>query len=389
MSKLECWWRELPLLLWYSSSNMATLSSSSSSSSSSSTTNQPLNITILGAGSFGTALAFIAGRSGHNVTVYCRSQTQSDAINNTRRNPRRFPDKELPSNVRATSSLAQALPSTCDLVVHCIPAQHTPAFVESIRDLYPAGVPYVSTSKGVHVESHSLMSDAIPRSFGARSDEIPLAYLSGPSFASEMVAGHPMSVVVASLDLAVATHVQSALSSKSFRIYVTDDVVGVEVGGALKNPLAIGAGMAAGLGFGQSTIAGLVTRGCREMSTLSVALGGRAETLNGLSGVGDLMLTCFSTLSRNNRFGACLARGLTVEEAVAEIGEVVEGYPTAAEVQRLAEENHLKLPLFTAVARVLRGDVSAKDALKEIMTKQPGFEMPELHGSGDDGLRLA
>ena len=150
-----------------------------------------------------------------------------------------------------------------------------------------------------------------------------------------------------------------------------------------------GAGMAAGLGFGQSTIAGLVTRGCREMSTLSVALGGRAETLNGLSGVGDLMLTCFSTLSRNNRFGACLARGLTVEEAVAEIGEVVEGYPTAAEVQRLAEENHLKLPLFTAVARVLRGDVSAKDALKEIMTKQPGFEMPELHGSGDDGLRLA
>ena len=159
-------------------------------------------------------------------------------------------------------------------------------------------------------------------------------------------------------------------------------MIGVEVGGALKNPLAIGAGMASGLGFGQSTIAGLVTRGCREMSMLSIALGGRAETLSGLSGVGDLMLTCFSTLSRNNRFGTCLAHGMTVEEAVEEIGEVVEGYPTAAEVSRLAKEKGLVLPLFEAVHLILNNEKTPEEALRNIMDKPPGLEMPELHGAG-------
>jgi len=242
------------------------------------------------------------------------------------------------------------------------------------RHALVAGVPYVSTSKGVHVKTHRLMSEAIPAALGDRADEIPVAYLSGPSFAKEMVAGHPMSVVVAAHDIAVAKRVQAVLSSRRFRIYVNTDVVGVEVGGALKNPLAIGAGMAAGLGFGQSSVAFLVTRGCREMAMLSVALGGRAETLAGLSGAGDLMLTCFSSLSRNNRFGTALAQGKTVEEAVAEIGEVVEGLPTAAEVARLAREKGLRLPLFMAVDAILQGRCSPQEALEALMALPPGEE---------------
>jgi len=336
-----------------------------------------LNISILGAGSYGTALAFVVGRSGHAVTLYCRSLAQSTAINTTHKNPKRFPTQTLPASVTATSDLHQAVNADADIIIHCIPAQHTPEFVATIQPFYPTGVPYVSTSKGVHVNTHALMSEAIPHAFGDRRDAIPLAYLSGPSFAKEMIAGHPMSVVVASYDVKVANFIQTSLSCASFRIYATTDVIGVEVGGALKNPLAIGAGIASGLGFGQSTIAGLVTRGCREMSMLSIALGGRAETLSGLSGVGDLMLTCFSSLSRNNRFGTCLAKGMTVEEAVAEIGEVVEGYPTAAEVCRLALENNLTLPLFEAVHLILIGEKSPKEALRKLMGNPPGLEMPE------------
>jgi glycerol-3-phosphate dehydrogenase len=350
-------------------------------------TTTPLNISILGAGSYGTALAFVVARNGHNVTIYCRSDEQSKTINNTRSNPKRFSTMILPESVRATSNLQEAVHSNADIIIHCIPAQHTPEFILTIQSFYPEGVPYVSTSKGVHVKTHSLMSEAIPKAFGEdKIKHIPLAYLSGPSFAKEMIAGHPMSVVVASYDLKIASFIQSSLSCSSFRIYVTDDVIGVEVGGALKNPLAIGAGIASGLGFGQSTIAGLVTRGCREMSMLSIALGGRAETLSGLSGVGDLMLTCFSSLSRNNRFGSCLAKGMTVDEAVEEIGEVVEGFPTAKEVSRLAKENHLQLPLFEAVAMILNGQKTPEEALHKIMEKSPGFEMPELHSDDDSGV---
>lgn len=190
----------------------------------------------------------------------------------------------------------------------------------------------------------------------------------GPSFAAEMLQSHPISVTVASDDSWAASRVQTILSSKYFRVYTTDDVIGVEVGGALKNPLAIGAGLANGLGFGSSTIAALVTRGCKEMALLSESLGGREETLAGLSGIGDLMLTCYSSKSRNNRFGQCLARGLSAKEAVEEIGEVVEGYPTASEVVRLAKSKHLFLPLFFTIDKILKGQLDAKEAFDKILS---------------------
>mmetsp|Transcript_22183 Transcript_22183/g.30969 ORF Transcript_22183/g.30969 Transcript_22183/m.30969 type:complete len:343 (-) Transcript_22183:191-1219(-) len=329
---------------------------------------EKVKIAVLGAGSYGTAMAYVATHNGHSVCLFARDQKVVDSINKQHVHPKRFSDVKLPESMRASADIKEVLEGA-DMVIHAIPAQCTPDFLGEHKELFKKGIPLVSTAKGIHVGTHRLMSQAIPQALGSRAKEIPLIYLSGPSFAKEMMKGHPMAVVVACHDLEMATRVQKMLSSVLFRCYASDDVVGVEVGGALKNPLAIGAGMARGLGYGQSTIAGLVTRGCREMRQLAMALGGQAETLAGLSGVGDLMLTCFSSLSRNNRCGMMLAEGKTVEEAFEAIGEVVEGVPTAREVILLAEKHKLELPLFRAVDAILQGKVKPADALRLIMNR--------------------
>mmetsp|Transcript_2737 Transcript_2737/g.3398 ORF Transcript_2737/g.3398 Transcript_2737/m.3398 type:complete len:348 (+) Transcript_2737:42-1085(+) len=326
----------------------------------------PCKVAVLGAGSYGTAMAYVATHNGHSVCVYARDQKVVDSINKEHVNPKRFSDQKLPDSITASTDMATVLKDAA-IVIHSVPAQHTPEFLAKHANLFTKGVPLVSTAKGIHVSTHRLMSEAIPEALGERAKEIPLVYLSGPSFAKEMMKGHPMAVVVAAHKLSDAERAQKLLSSMRFRVYASEDVVGVEVGGALKNPLAIGAGMAQGLGFGQSTIAGLVTRGCREMRQLATALGGKPETLAGLSGVGDLMLTCFSSLSRNNRCGKALAKGKTIEEAFQEIGEVVEGVPTAHEVIMLAEKLKLELPLFRAVDAIISGKLKPKEALASIM----------------------
>ncbi|GAB5353283.1 hypothetical protein AAMO2058_000024000 [Amorphochlora amoebiformis] len=334
---------------------------------------KPVKIAVLGAGSYGTAMAYVATHNGHSVMVYARNQAVVDGINKNSVHPKRFSDIKLPKLITASSDIKEVLADAA-IIIHAVPAQHTPGFLGKHKHLFKKGVPIVSTAKGIHVATHRLMSEAIPHALGECAEGIPLVYLSGPSFAKEMVKGHPMAVVVASKEMKVAEYVQKTLSSILFRCYASDDVIGVEVGGALKNPLAIGAGMARGLGYGQSTIAGLVTRGCREMRQLAIALGGQPETLAGLSGVGDLMLTCFSSLSRNNRCGTMLAEGKTVEEAFEAIGEVVEGVPTAKEVVRLAEEHKLELPLFRAVDLILSGKVKPREALGHIMGRELGEE---------------
>eukprot|EP00466_Bigelowiella_natans_P003029 jgi/Bigna1/70747/fgenesh1_pg.13_\ len=359
----------------------------------------PCKVAVLGAGSYGTAMAYVATHNGHSVCVYARDQKVVDSINKEviltiplrvwdmvcnlmilqHVNPKRFSDQksthttQLPDSITASTDMATVLKDAA-IVIHSVPAQHTPEFLAKHANLFTKGVPLVSTAKGIHVSTHRLMSEAIPEALGERAKEIPLL---------------PANKI---LD---AERAQKVLSSMRFRVYASEDVVGVEVGGALKNPLAIGAGMAQGLGFGQSTIAGLVTRGCREMRQLATALGGKPErftslpdlfgmsnrdvavhkksallslqTLAGLSGVGDLMLTCFSSLSRNNRCGKALAKGKTIEEAFQEIGEVVEGVPTAHEVIMLAEKLKLELPLFRAVDAIISGKLKPKEALASIM----------------------
>merc|ERR1719204_867737 len=326
-----------------------------------------IKCTVLGAGSYGTALAYVLAMSGHDVTIWCRKAEVCASINDHHINPKRFSDKILPENLKAEPDLAKAVTSATH-IFHALPAQVTAGFLAGNRKLFLEQQKIVvCTAKGIDAKSGLLMSQVFEEILGAN---YPCAFLSGPSFAKEMLADHPMAVTIASKDRQVGMSAQSLFDKNRFRCYYSPDVIGVEIGGALKNPLAIGAGMARGKGFGQSTIAGIVTRGVVEMQKLCVAMGGQVETLQGLSGMGDLMLTCFSSLSRNNRFGYLIgSEGLSLEEAAERIGEVVEGAPTAAVVLKKMEEYNVRMPLFQCVGLVLAGKLEVDAAMDLAMSK--------------------
>ena len=231
-------------------------------------------IAVLGAGSYGTAIAYVLAkyRRAEKVVLYCRNASQAEGITKDHVNSRRFTDIKLPDNVVGSSDVGEAIKGS-SLIVLGIPTQHLPEFVKKNLTLFEDNVPLVSTAKGIHVKSHKLISQALEMVLGNRLDQIPLAYLSGPSFAKEMMKGHPMALILASHKLETATLCQNIMSCLHFRLYTSQDVIGVECGGALKNPAAIGSGIAQGLGYGQSSIAGIVTRCCKEMRELAIALG--------------------------------------------------------------------------------------------------------------------
>jgi len=328
----------------------------------------PTAVTVLGAGSYGTAIAYVLSKSGHKVTIWCRKQAVCDAINQTHKNPNRFKDKILPDNITAEPDLAKAIGGDTTHIIHCLPAQVTAGFLTEHRELFlKERKIIVCTAKGIDAKSGRLMSEVFTSILGK---DYPSAFLSGPSFAKEMLADHPMAVTIASHNMKVGVSAQRLFDKMRFRCYYSNDVIGVEVGGALKNPLAIGAGMARGRGFGQSTIAAIVTRGIVEMQRLAVAMGAKVETLQGLSGMGDLMLTCYSSLSRNNRFGHLIGgEGLTLEEAAERIGEVVEGAATAEVVLSKMDEYDVRMPLFRAVAMVLNGTLTCEEGMKAATEK--------------------
>ena len=329
-------------------------------------------ITVLGAGSFGTALASLAAENATKVKLFCRDINQANYINVHHKNSKRMTTFALATNIEATIDIEYAFRNT-DLIIHTIPSQSSPEFVTRIKAFIPSNIPYVCASKGIHIKTHSLLIDALksvlyPRaSHHEKPCEIPLVVLSGPTFAKELLEKHPMSAVIASDDKWALLTVKKSLETHYFKLFFTNDVIGVELGGALKNPLAICSGIANGLGYGASTTASIITRGCQEMIELSGSLGARKETLIGLSGIGDLILTCNSKLSRNYRFGYALAKGKTIAEAISEVGEVVEGYYTTGEVIKLAKENHIFLPLFTSVNRILTNKLTPSEAVNTLM----------------------
>lgn len=330
----------------------------------------PLNVAVVGAGAFGTAMAHLAARNGHRVRWFARDAAQAAAINADRRNPRYLSEFEVPAGVEATADVAFALDGA-SLVLLAVPAQKAPAWVAANRDAVPPTALVCSTAKGLFLERRELLSTALSRAFGRPQT---LAFLSGPSFAKQILENHPTAVVVASRLLADAVAVQFALSSLTFRVYASQDTVGVELGGALKNPLAIGAGMIEGAGFGINTMAAYVTRATRELTVLCVAMGGRPETIAGLAGVGDLMLTAFGDLSRNRTCGLKLARGEALDAILART--TVEGVPTADVAADFATRCNLDLPLFAAVHAILRGRLAVKDALPSLMSRPLGTETP-------------
>lgn len=326
---------------------------------------KPIKIAVIGGGAFGTAMAAAAGRNGHEVVILVRRREMAREIKLTNRNEAYLPGLTLPRTVTATVEPAEALKDV-QLVIHALPAQKSPEWIEKHRDLIPPNVIYCSTSKGLYLKDKCLLSEAMMRAFGRAQ---PFAILSGPSFAKEIVSEQPTSVVVASKKLADAVMVQRTMSSETFRVYASQDTVGVELGGALKNPLALGAGMIEGLGFGINTMSAYITRSAAELTSLSVAMGGKPETIAGLAGIGDLALTAFGSLSRNRTCGMRLVQGEKLEDILAKT--TVEGVPTAKVAVDFAEMCNLHLPIFQTVNNILTGKLQPEEFVHISMMQRP------------------
>ncbi len=321
-----------------------------------------MRIAVLGGGSWGTALAAQARRAGNDVRTWARSAPVVEAINVRHENRGYLPGIALPSDLRATTSLEDAL-ADAETAIVAVPSEHCREIYRRAGAATAADTLLVSATKGLETDTLRRMTEVA----AAQAPGRPLAVLSGPSFAIEVAKELPTAVVVAAHDHAVAEQVQRALSTASFRVYSSDDVIGVELAGAVKNVIAIAAGIVDGLGYGHNTLAALVTRGLAEITRLSVALGGRPDTLAGLAGLGDLVLTCTGALSRNRTLGQRLGRGATLEEAAAGIHP--EGVRTSIAAVALAERHAVDLPIGVQMKAVLYDGKPPRRALEELMLR--------------------
>ena len=319
-------------------------------------------IAIVGAGSWGTALAIHLGRAGAAVRLCARSPQVVEAIRARRRNPWYLPDLEIPDGVEATADPAMALADAA-IVVVAVPSEF---FGATLARLAPApGAAIVSATKGFDPVRHLRMSELVRERFPAA----PVAALSGPTFAREVALGRPTAAVIASAEEALAVDLRARLGSREPRLYTNRDLVGVEAGGALKNVIAIATGIADGLGLGENARAALVTRGLAEMTRLAVALGGEPATLAGLAGLGDLVLTATGTLSRNRALGMALARGDSLSTAAARTRMVAEGVPTVRTALALATAHGVSMPVGREVAAVLFQQKAPAEALASLLDR--------------------
>jgi glycerol-3-phosphate dehydrogenase (NAD(P)+) len=320
-----------------------------------------MTIAIVGGGSWGTALAIHLGRLGRRVRLWAREPEVVEAIQQRRRNPWYVADLDVPPSVEPMGDLGAAVHGA-EVVVVAVPSEYVRGTLAGLGPL-SAGTPLVSATKGFDPETHARMSQIIAARFPAAR----IAALSGPTFAREVALGRPTACVIASADEPLALHLQQLLGSREFRLYTNRDMVGVEVGGAMKNVIAVATGIADGLGLGENARAALITRGLAEMTRLAVALGGTPGTLAGLAGVGDLVLTCTGTLSRNRALGMALAQGKSQEALERETRMVAEGARTVGSALALAAEVGVTLPISAELTAVLRDGKSPAEALASLL----------------------
>ena len=330
-------------------------------------------LAILGAGSWGTALAALAARNGLAATLWGRDAAIAASINIDHENPRYLPGIELPGTLRATTDLATAV-AGCDWVLVVVPSHAFTETLHALKPLLPPGAGVAWATKGFEPGSGRFLHEVAEDVLGPA---VPLAVVTGPSFAKEVAEGLPTALTVHSEDAVFCQQVADALHGPAFRAYTGDDMCGAELGGAMKNVLAVATGVADGMGLGLNARAGLITRGLNEMLRLNIGIGGRPETLMGLAGLGDLVLTCTGDLSRNRRLGLALGRGQSIEEAVRAIGQVVESIQTADEVMRLAQRHGIELPIAENVRDVLHGDITPAEGLKRLMARERKAEYPQ------------
>lgn len=327
-----------------------------------------MKITLLGAGAWGTALA-IAFAGKHQVTLWSREEDVAVDLQNTRENHRFFPGYKLPESVRVVTDFAAAV-ATGDLLVVATPIAGLRPTAEQLKR-FGCTCPLIWVCKGFEAGSGKLPHQVVTEVLGP---QMLCGALSGPSFAEEVAAGQPTAVALAGNDPVFARETARQLHTSRLRIYANDDLIGVEVGGAVKNVLAIATGVCDGLGLGLNSRAALMTRGLAEIARLGLALGAQRETFMGLAGMGDLILTCTGDLSRNRRVGLALAENKSLPQILEELGHVAEGVYTAREVAKLAQEMVVDMPISSAVAAVLDGRLNVAEALEQLMARDPREE---------------
>jgi NAD-dependent glycerol-3-phosphate dehydrogenase len=333
-----------------------------------------MKATVLGGGSFGTSLALVLASKGADVMVWVRSAEQARSVNETRENAKYLPGVKIPDNIQWTTDVVESVVDS-EIVLFAIPTQFLRSFAQSNRSTMPVGVPLVLCAKGIELSSLQLPYDIL-------KDELPGKYskyicvLSGPSFAKEIAAKNPTSVVVASLETTIAEQVQRQMSAveSNFRVYTVTDVIGAEVAGAVKNVLAIAAGTVHGLGYGSNTRAALICRGLVEMTRLAERMGSDASCMKGLAGVGDLLLTCSSELSRNFSVGRRLAGGESLEQILRSSVSVAEGVATTKALHDLRTKLDVPMPLCEEVYRVLYEGKNVRAVLGDLQRNAPGTE---------------
>ena len=330
-----------------------------------------MKITVLGDGGWGTALALLLSGSGHQTTIWGVFQDHIQEIKRTRLNSKFLPGVPLTDELNLEWQLEKAL-KDAEVVVLASPSEHMRSVCQRAQEFLTGQEILVSVSKGLETGSLKRMSEVIREVLG---DEIKLAVLSGPSLALEVARGIPTTVTVSALDPALAETVQQIFLTDNFRVYTGSDVSGMELGGSLKNVVAIAAGIIDGMELGANTKAGLVTRGLAEIVRLGVAMGARAETFSGLSGLGDLVTTCVSDLSRNHWFGSQLGKGVAVEEALSSTEMVVEGVRTAQAAHELAKKYSIEMPITEQIYNVIYVGKDPRQAIRDLMTRKPKAEL--------------
>ena len=327
-------------------------------------------IAIIGAGAWGTALSVVLGRGGrHELKLWAYEQEVRDSIQSRQVNPTFLPGQQLPDCVHATMDLTEAARGA-DIVVSAVPSQHCRRIFQQIAPHIQSGALVVSATKGLEEKTLLRMTEVISSVATGNPASTRVGALSGPTFAAEVARGDPTAITIASKDADLAATVQLEFSDPAFRVYTNDDVIGVELGGALKNIIAIAAGVCHGLGLGHNSIAALITRGLAEISRLAVACGGRAETLSGLAGLGDLVLTCTGALSRNRSVGVELGRGRKLQEITARMhGMVAEGIFSTSAAEQLAKLHGVEMPITEQMHAVLNEGKPPHDAIQALMTR--------------------
>jgi len=328
------------------------------------------SIAVLGTGSWGTALAILFAKNGETTALWGRDETHINEMQANSSNARYLPDIPFPEQLRPVSQLESTLSSARDILL-VVPSHAFPEMLLKIKPFLKPQHRLMWATKGFEPGTGKLLHEVVNQVLGT---DIESAVISGPTFAREVAMRLPTAVTVASASQAFANEIAGRLHNDVFRAYISLDVSGVEIGGAVKNVLAVAAGIADGLGFGANARAALITRGLHEMMLLGVALGGERDTFMGLTGLGDLVLTCTDNQSRNRRFGLALGKGESIEKAIASIGQVVEGMKTTREVKEIAERNNVEMPITEEVYSVLYEGRHPKDAVHSLLMRRQKME---------------